>query len=106
MKHAEKMVKICQTGLQKLNFEIIHCQKFPQAMDEVKNFFFQILEPLGCQGWVVIPQIVKKSQNHCTLFTIQTTVFELREKSADIRWILVGRPVNIIFKGGTHILYI
>jgi hypothetical protein len=39
------------------------CQKFPQAMDEVeKNFFanFQILEPLGCQGWVVIPQNVKK----------------------------------------------
>jgi hypothetical protein len=39
------------------------CQKFPQAMDEVKNFFvanFQILGPLGCQGWVVIPQNVKK----------------------------------------------
>jgi hypothetical protein len=39
-------------------------------MDEVENFFFanfQILGPLGCQGWVVIPQIVKKSQNHCTL---------------------------------------
>ncbi len=34
-------------------------------MDEVANF--QILGPLGCQGWVVIPQIVKKSQNHCTL---------------------------------------
>jgi hypothetical protein len=39
-------------------------------MDEVEeNFFdnFQILGPLGCQGWVVIPQNVKKSQNHCTL---------------------------------------
>jgi hypothetical protein len=39
------------------------CQKFPQAMGEVKkNFFanFQILGPLGCQGWVVIPQNVKK----------------------------------------------
>jgi hypothetical protein len=76
-KHAEKMVKICQTGLQKFNFEILpknafsgFCQKFPQAMDEVEQFFFayfQILGPLGCQGWVVIPQIVKKSQNHCTL---------------------------------------
>jgi hypothetical protein len=34
-----------------------------------KFFFanFQILGPLGCQGWVVIPQNVKKSQNHCTL---------------------------------------
>jgi hypothetical protein len=39
------------------------CQKFPQAMDEAENFFFdnfQILGPLGCQGWVVIPQNVKK----------------------------------------------
>ena len=38
-------------------------------MHEVENFFanFQILGPLGCQGWVVIPQNVKKSQNHCTL---------------------------------------
>jgi hypothetical protein len=45
------------------------CQKFPQAMHEVEFFFanFQILEPLGCQGWVVTPQNVKKSQNHCTL---------------------------------------
>ncbi len=33
-----------------------------------KNFAdFQILGPLGCQGWVVIPQNVKKSKNHCTL---------------------------------------
>jgi hypothetical protein len=69
MKHAEKMVKICQTVLLKLNFETRPkkrifpiCQKFPQAMDEVENFFanFQILGPLGCQGWVVIPQNVKK----------------------------------------------
>jgi hypothetical protein len=32
-------------------------------MDEVENFFFanfQTLGPLGCQGWVVIPQNVKK----------------------------------------------
>jgi hypothetical protein len=64
------MVKICQTGLLKLKFKIIlkntisgFCQKFSQAMDEIEIFFanFQILEPLGCQGWVVIPQNVKKS---------------------------------------------
>jgi hypothetical protein len=72
------MVKICQTGLLILNFEIIpkntfsgFCQKFPQAMNEDEKFFFsnfQILGPLGCQGWVVIPQNVKKkSQNHCPL---------------------------------------
>ncbi len=62
-------VKICQTGLLKLNFEIIptnafagFCQKFSQAMDEVENFLpnFQILWPLGCQVQVVIPQNVKK----------------------------------------------
>jgi hypothetical protein len=63
------MVKICQMGLLKLNFEIIpkkpnsgFCQKFLQAKDEVEIFFanFHILGPLGCQGWVVIPQNVKK----------------------------------------------
>ena len=47
------------------------CQKFPQAMDEVEKFFLPISKSLGgalgCQGWVVIPQNVKKSQNHCTL---------------------------------------
>jgi hypothetical protein len=37
-------------------------------MDKVEIFFatFQILGPLGCQGWVVMPQNVKKP-NHCTL---------------------------------------
>ncbi len=47
------MVKICQTGLQKLNFEIIpkkrfsgFCQKFPQAMDEVEYFFLPISKSL------------------------------------------------------------
>jgi hypothetical protein len=46
------------------------CHKFLQAMDEVEIFFanFQILGPLGYQGWVVIPQNVKiKSQNHCII---------------------------------------
>jgi hypothetical protein len=72
------MVKICQTGLLKLNFEIIpknafsgFCQKFPQAMMKLKFFFanFQILGPLGCQGWVVIPQNVKNSKSpHPSLY--------------------------------------
>ncbi len=46
------MVKICWTGLLKLNFEIIpknafsgFCQKFPQAKDEVENFLGQFLNP-------------------------------------------------------------
>jgi hypothetical protein len=52
--HAEKMVKICQAGLLKLNFEIRpkktfsgFCQKFPQAMDEVEIFlpFSKSLDP-------------------------------------------------------------
>jgi hypothetical protein len=63
------MVKIRQTGFLKLNFEILlkkrfsgFCQKISQAMDEFEQKFFanfQILGPLGCQGWVVIPQNVK-----------------------------------------------
>jgi hypothetical protein len=47
------MVKICQKGLLKLNFEIIQknafsgfCQKFPQAMDEVEIFFLPISKSL------------------------------------------------------------
>jgi hypothetical protein len=51
-KHAEKIVKIRQTGLLQLNFEKIpknafsgFSQKFPQAMDEVKNFFCQFPNP-------------------------------------------------------------
>ncbi len=32
-----------------------------QAMDEVENFFCQFPNPWAlCQGWVVIPQNVKK----------------------------------------------
>ncbi len=33
-------------------------------MDKVEIFFanFQILGPLGCQGWAVIPQNVKKAK--------------------------------------------
>ncbi len=51
------MVKICQTGLLKLNFEtrpkkriLGFCQKFPQAMDEVENFFLPISKSLGPYG--------------------------------------------------------
>ncbi len=47
------MVKICQTRLLNLNFEIIpkkrisgFCQKFPQAMHEVENFFLPISKSL------------------------------------------------------------
>jgi hypothetical protein len=64
------MVKICQMGLLKLNFETRpknaffgFCQKFPvRPWMKLKIFLanFQILGPLGCQGWVVIPQNVKK----------------------------------------------
>jgi hypothetical protein len=50
-------IKICQTGLLKLNFEIIpknafsgFCQKIPQAMDEVENFFCQFPNPWTLKG--------------------------------------------------------
>ncbi len=71
------MVKICQTGLLKLKFETRPKKRIFRFLPKIsaghgwswKFFFanFQILGPLGCQGWVVIPQNVKKSQNHCTL---------------------------------------
>ncbi len=72
------MVKICQTGLLKLNFETRPKKRIFRFLPKIsaghgwswKFFFanFQILGPLGCHGWVVIPQNVKKkSQNHCTL---------------------------------------
>jgi hypothetical protein len=71
------MVKIYQTGLLKSNFETRPKKRIFRFLPKIsaghgwslKFFFanFQILGPLGCQGWVVIPQNVKKSQNHCTL---------------------------------------
>ena len=63
------MVKICQTGLSKLNFETrpkkripVFATNFRRPWMKLKIFFanFQILGPLGCQGWVIIPQNVKK----------------------------------------------
>ncbi len=64
------MVKICQTGLLKSNFETRPKKRIFQFLPKIsadngwgwKFFFahFQILGPLGCQGWVVIPQNVKK----------------------------------------------
>jgi hypothetical protein len=46
-------------------------------MDEVENFFFanfQILGPLGCQGWVDIPQNVKKSKSpHPTVYSLTSS---------------------------------
>jgi hypothetical protein len=64
------MVKICQTGLLKLNFETRPKKRIFRFLPKIsaghgwswKFFFanFQILGPLGCQGWVAIPQNVKK----------------------------------------------
>ena len=70
------MVKICQTELQKLNFETRpknafsrFCQKFPQAMDEVDIFFCQFPNPwaLRVSGMGGYTSKCEKSQNHCTL---------------------------------------
>ncbi len=79
------MVKICRTGLLKLNFEIVPKKRIFRFLPKIsaghgwswKIFFanFQTLGPLGCQGWVVIPQNVKKSQNHCTLIPVSSVWF-------------------------------
>jgi hypothetical protein len=55
---------------------------------KIKNLFanFQILGPLGCQGWVVIPRNVKKSQNHCTPMHTPTT------KQQSKQWLIKGTP--------------
>ncbi len=79
-KHAKKMVKICQTGLLKLNFETRPKKRIFRFLPKISaghgwswKFFFanyQILGPLGCQGWVVIPQNVKKvkiTAPYCTV---------------------------------------
>ncbi len=72
-----------QTRLLNLNFETIPKKHIFRFLAKIsaghgwswKFFFcnFQILGPLGCQGWVVIPRNVKKSQNHCIL--LYSTVF-------------------------------
>jgi hypothetical protein len=64
------MVKICQTGLRKLNFDLD--QKFPQAMDEVEIFFCQFPNPwaLRVSGMGGYTSKCEKSQNHCTLLSI------------------------------------
>jgi hypothetical protein len=74
-KHAEKIVKICQTGLLKLNFEIIPKKrifwfKFPQAMDEVEIFFanFQILGPQNVKK-------VKITAPYCTSHVMPVQVY-------------------------------
>ncbi len=67
----------------------VFCQKFPQAMDEVEQLFFanfQILGPLGCQGWVVIPQNVKKKSKSLHP-SVQVTMREL--------WFTGVRPLEL-----------
>jgi hypothetical protein len=65
------MEKIRQTGFLKLNFEIIQiihflvfakhfCKPWMKLNIFLENF--QKLGPLGCEGWVVIPQNVKKAK--------------------------------------------
>ena len=78
-----KMVKICQTGLLKLNFETRPKKRIFWFLPKISaghawswKFFFANFQILGCQGWVVIPQNVKKSQNHCTLL-FNHTVFRI-----------------------------
>jgi hypothetical protein len=87
------MVKICQTRLLKLNFEIIPknafsglCQKFLQAMHEVENFFFfQFPNPwtLRVSGMGGYTSKREKSQNHCTLLYIYILIHTGRGKGGE-----------------------
>ncbi len=93
------MVKICQTQLLKLNVEIIPKKRIFRLLPKIsaghvwswKIFFanFQILGLLGCQGWVVIPQNVKKSQNHCTLSRALMVRSVWRDSTRDSWWLRV-----------------
>ncbi len=70
------MVKICQTGLLKLNFEtrpkkriFRFLPKISAGMDEVETFFCQFPNPwaLRVSGMGGYTSKCEKSQNHCTL---------------------------------------
>ncbi len=75
IKHAEKFVNICQTELPKSNFKTRPKKRIFRSAGHWWSwkFFlanFQILGPLGCQGWVFIPQNVKKvkiTAPYCTV---------------------------------------
>ncbi len=79
------MVKICRTGLLKLNFETRPKKRIFWFLPKIsaghgwsENFFFanfQILGPLGCQGWVVIPQNVKKVKITAPYCPVQNIFF-------------------------------
>ena len=71
------MVKICRTGLQKLNFEIIpkkthfpaFAKNFRRPWMKLKNFVCQFPNPwaLTVSGMGCYTSKCEKSQNHCTL---------------------------------------
>ncbi len=74
------MVKICQMGSLKLNFEIIPKKRIfwflpkknLQVMDDVETFFLPIFKPLALRvsGMGSYTSKCEISQNHCTLFHI------------------------------------
>ncbi len=65
------MVKICQTGPLKLNFETqkkhfpVFAKNFRRPRMKLKFFFanFQILRPLGCQDGLLYLKMWKKSKS-------------------------------------------
>jgi hypothetical protein len=76
MKHAEKMVKICQTGLLKLNFETRPKKRIFRFLPKISaghgwswKFFLPIPNPwaLRVSGMGCYTSKCEKSQNHCTL---------------------------------------
>ncbi len=99
----KKLVKICQTGLPKLNFKTRPKKRIFRFLRKISAghwwswiFFanFQILGPLFCQGWVVIPQNVKKKSKslHPTGEGLYHTSFgilrvEAGEVVSDVGWV-------------------
>ncbi len=79
-------------------------------MDEVENFFanFQILGPLGCQRWVVIPQNVKKVKitapysvvNQENVYVMSEYILQHQYVDLDLRTFL--RPLEPIVKDDLH----
>ncbi len=76
--------KDLSNGASKIIFEIIPKKRIFPFLPKIsaghgwsrKIFFanFQILGPLGCQGWVVIPQNVKKiTAPYCTMYMYKDT---------------------------------
>ncbi len=98
------MVKICQTGLLKLNFEIMakntfsgFGQKFRRPWMKFKIFFCHFPNPwtLRVSGMGGYTSKCEKSQNHCTLLHSHILGFLIYEKQN--KYLTMRRPLLVIY---------